>query len=113
MQSSPWKEHRCRNYVFENNGHLTFSDRSVQWGIDTKGFSHGAAYADLDNDGDLEVIVNNMNEEAQVYENRSNEIFDRNYLRVKFVGSPKNRRWDWGEGIGAKRSSTCNTMSIF
>ncbi len=84
-----------RNYFFENNGDLTFSNRSVDWGVDTKGYSHGAVYADLDNDGDLEVVVNNMNEEAHVYENKSNEIFQRNYLRLKFIGHDKNR-----DGIG-------------
>ena len=86
-----------RNYFFENNGDLTFSNRSELWGVDTKGFSHGAAYADLDNDGDLDVAVNNMNEEAHIYENRSNKIFNRNYLRLKFEGSSQNR-----DGIGAK-----------
>jgi hypothetical protein len=86
-----------RNYVFENQGRLQFSNRSQAWGMDSKGISNGAAYADLDNDGDLDLVVSNMNEESQVYENKSNEIFRRNYLRIRFDGSSRNR-----DGIGAK-----------
>jgi len=86
-----------RNYVFENQGGITFSNQSEAWGMDSKGISHGAAYGDLDNDGDLDLVVNNMNEEASVYENKSNEIFNRNYLRIRFSGSPGNK-----DGIGAK-----------
>lgn len=85
-----------RNYIFESDGQVSFSDRSQHWGIEEVGFSHGAAYADLDNDGDLDLIVNNMNEEAFIYQNNSNKIHTRNYLRIKFRGSGQNR-----EGIGA------------
>ena len=85
-----------QNYAFENDGHLTFKDRSSVWGITEKGFSHGAAYADLDNDGDLDLIVNNMNDEALVYKNNSNTLYNRNYLRIKFIGKEMNK-----DGIGA------------
>jgi len=54
-----------RNYLFENQGGYTFSNQSEAWGMDSKGISHGAAYADWDNDGDLDLVVNNMNEAAQ------------------------------------------------
>jgi hypothetical protein len=86
-----------QNYIYENNGDLTFTNRSTAWGLHQKGFSHGAAYADLDNDGDLDLVVNNMNAEAEVYENKSNSIFNRSFLRVKLRGSDQNRN-----GIGAK-----------
>ncbi len=85
-----------RNYLYENDGHLSFADRSEAWGIDELGFSHGAIYADLDNDGDLDLVVNNMNAEAHLYQNNSNVLHDRNYLRIKFTGAKKNR-----DGIGA------------
>jgi len=85
-----------RNYFYENDGHLIFKDRSQAWGIQEKGFSHGAAYADLDNDGDLDLVVNNMNDEAHVYRNNSRSLYNRNYLRIKFNGSETNRH-----GIGA------------
>ena len=97
-----------RNYVFENTGDLTFLDQSEAWGMDSKGISHGAVYADLDNDGDLDLVVNNMNEMAQVYENKSNEIFNRNYLRIKFKGPDQNR-----DGIGAKVITYCDQQKQF
>ena len=55
-----------RDYLFSNNNDLTFTDRSEEWGIEKAGFSNGAVYVDLDNDGDLELVVNNINEAAHV-----------------------------------------------
>ncbi|AYB29311.1 VCBS repeat-containing protein [Chryseolinea soli] len=86
-----------KNYIYSNNGDLTFTNQTQAWGLQEEGFSHGAAYADLDNDGDLDLVVNTMNEEARVYRNHSEALFHRNYLRIKFRGSEKN-----GEGIGTK-----------
>nr|WKN39686.1 VCBS repeat-containing protein [Tunicatimonas sp. TK19036] len=85
------------DYLFENQGDLTFTDQSRAWGIREKGFSNGAVYVDLDNDGDLELVVNTINSEAHIYENQSNQQPDRNYLKVAFQGSVGNR-----QGIGAK-----------
>jgi hypothetical protein len=86
-----------RDYVFENKGDLTFTDRSYAWGIRRPGYSNGAAYVDLDNDGDLELVVNNINDEAHIYENRTNQLLKRNFLQIKLAGAVPNRN-----GIGAK-----------
>ena len=74
------------NFAFRNNKDLTFSDVSSDWGLDDKNFSNGATYADLDNDGDLEIIVNNIDQEAQIYRNNSIN----NYVRVELKGSEEN-----------------------
>src|SRR5438034_1043740 len=61
--------YRLSNYVFRNNGDLTFSDETKAWGLDQPGFSYGAAYADLNNDGRLDIVVNNIDAPASIYEN--------------------------------------------
>jgi enediyne biosynthesis protein E4 len=70
-------------YMFENRGSLQFKDRSSDWGFDTLNFSHGAVYTDLDNDGDLDLVVNRMNDNAAIYRNNSLETnINGNYLKV-------------------------------
>ncbi|MCK8490819.1 FG-GAP-like repeat-containing protein [Spirosoma sp. RP8] len=83
---------KISNYAFHNNGDLTFSDVTQNWGIDNPSFSNGAAYGDLDNDGDLDYIVNNINDSAFVYRNNLIERKPEkaNYLRVKFAGPTSN-----------------------
>ena len=83
---------KLNNYAFRNNGNLTFSNVSVDWGITTPSFSNGAAYADLDNDGDLDYVVNNINDSASVFMNNVNEQKDgnNNYLRILLKGDPGN-----------------------
>ncbi|MBK8700632.1 MAG: VCBS repeat-containing protein [Saprospiraceae bacterium] len=71
------------NYVYKNNKNLTFSNKTVQWGLDQKAISNGAAYADLDNDGDLELIVNNFNEPALIYKNNARENNNHHFLKVQ------------------------------
>lgn len=88
---------KTSDYVFRNNGNLTFSDNTKAWGLDLPNLSFGAAYADLDNDGDLELITNNTNEPASVWINQSERAEHKNYLRVRLSGSQANRY-----GIGAK-----------
>ena len=85
---------KIHSFAFHNNQDLTFSDKSVEWGLMTRGFSNGAAYADLDNDGALDLIVNNINDEAHIYRNTSRDSKDsssNHYLQVALQGSPKNR----------------------
>jgi enediyne biosynthesis protein E4 len=83
------------NYMFKNNGNLQFANKNIDWGFDSTANSNGAAYADLDNDGDLELIINNINKPAFIYENRSNDTA--NYLKVQLKGLAGNT-----QGLGAK-----------
>lgn len=80
------------NYAFRNNGDLTFEDVSAAWGFSQPSFSNGAAFADLDNDGDLDYVVNNINEKAFVYENTLNDNRETapNFLRIKLNGPTEN-----------------------
>lgn len=89
---------KLHNYAFRNNGNCTFSDVSGSWGFTTTSYANGAAYADLDNDGDLDVVINNINEEASLYENtRADEkATGRNYLSLHLTGDTLNKN-----GLGA------------
>ena len=72
---------KSNNVVYKNNGNLEFKDAGKEWGLDMASFSNGAAYGDLDNDGDLDLLVNNIDEEAFVL--RNNNVEQNNYLKVK------------------------------
>jgi hypothetical protein len=79
------------NYAFINqDSGLQFKNKSFDLGLGTKGFSSGAAYGDLDNDGDLDLVVNNVNMPAFIYENKANDLLHHNFLRVKLKGEGKN-----------------------
>ncbi len=79
------------NHAYTNDGNLTFSNSAEALGLDTKSFSSGSAYGDLDNDGDLDLVVNNTNMTAFLYENRTNELSpDNHYLKINLVGERGN-----------------------
>lgn len=104
MKQSEWGDQmyekltatKLPNYYFENNGDFTFSKKTGEYGLGQPGFSHGACYADLDLDGDLDLVVNNMDAVAHVYRNNAADA-GRNWLRVKLEGTNANTH-----GIGAK-----------
>ncbi len=79
------------NYLFKNSGGYQFNDVSAEWGFDEGGLTHGAAYADLDNDGDLDMILNNMDETAGIYRNNIGDQLKNNYLKIKLSGKDHNR----------------------
>src|SRR5439155_11726002 len=84
---------KIHNYAFHNNGNLTFTNATDDWGLTTPSFSNGAAWADLDNDGDLDFVVNNINDEAMVYKNtlRDNKPDSAHYLRIHLQGVTDNK----------------------
>jgi hypothetical protein len=96
-------EVKLSNYLFRNVGAPTpdappaFEDRSRAWGLDAAGFSSGGAYADLDGDGDLDLVANTTDGEAFVYENHAERLPDRRWLRVRLRGPAGNR-----DGFGAR-----------
>ena len=85
------------NYVFQNVGNDRFEKKNTDWGLDQKGISAGAVYADLDNDGDMDLVVSNTNENASVYRNNSELLNKNSYLRVQLKGDKQNSL-----GFGAK-----------
>lgn len=79
------------NYAFKNNKNLTFTNDAKNWGLDTPSFSNGAAYADLDNDGDLDLIINNVNMPAFVYKNNAEKNKKNHFVKVKLKGENQNK----------------------
>jgi hypothetical protein len=84
---------KIANYAFRNNGGITFTNVTKDWGLDQPSFSNGAVAVDLDNDGDLDIVINNMDDIAGIYENKLNEKKDisHHYLKVALQGDSPNK----------------------
>lgn len=88
---------KIQNYLFQNNKDLTFKNVSSDWGFTAKTFTNGAAYADFDNDGDLDIVISNLDEKPLLYRNETVQALENHFLKIKLDGPAKNR-----SGVGAK-----------
>jgi enediyne biosynthesis protein E4 len=88
---------KVTNYIFRNSGELSFENMTRQWGIQEENLTNGAAYGDLDNDGDLDLVINNLNDRSILYRNNSEALMKNNFTSIKLVGPSANRN-----AIGSK-----------
>jgi hypothetical protein len=93
------------NYGFKNNGDLTFTDATKAWGLNQLMLSSGAIYADLDNDGDLDLVINNVNATASIYRNTTMEQKKQHYLQLAIKGNKQNKN-----GFGTKATLYAGTL---
>jgi len=91
------------NYLYRNNRNLTFINENLNWGSGPVSYSNGSAYADLDNDGDLDLVVNNINEQAFIYRNNAEKQLDNHYVSIKLEGYGLNSK-----GTGTRVTLFCN-----
>jgi hypothetical protein len=81
---------KVANFAYRNQGNLSFEDVSASWGLNQVGCSNGAAYADLDRDGDLDLVLNNLNETASIFENQAQAKPNQHWLQIQLEGIGKN-----------------------
>jgi enediyne biosynthesis protein E4 len=96
------------NYIYHNNKGQSFQNTVREWGFDKKVISAGAAYADLDNDGKIDIVISNTNDYAGVYKNNGLTTDKNNYLRIKLQGDNKNP-----DGIGSKVKLFCGGQQLY
>jgi len=101
-----------KNYAFHNTGKWMFRDEAEALGLSQPSFSNGSAYGDLDNDGDLDLVVNNINSPCFVYRNEANTKSGNHFLKVKFKGSGQNR-FGIGAQVTAKTKGEIRTLQNF
>ena len=92
---------KLNNYMYSRDHDLHFKNVSAEWGLDEPSFSNGSAYGDIDNDGDLDLVVNNVNQEAFVYRNFSQEMIKNNFVTLRF------------EGLGGNTMALGTTVRVF
>jgi hypothetical protein len=107
MPSEPLK-----NYAFQNKGTLIFQDRADELGLGEPSYSNGAAYGDLDNDGDLDLVINNENSPSFVYRNETDTKSGNHYLKVRFNGPDRNR-FGIGAGVTIKIKGEVRVLQNF
>ncbi|HTE23908.1 VCBS repeat-containing protein [Flavitalea sp.] len=82
---------KISNYAYRNGGGLSFTNETSNWGLDEESVSSGATYADLDNDGDLDLIVCNNNDPVSIFRNNADVILGNNFIKIKLEGDHQNR----------------------
>lgn len=97
---------KIKNYFYRNNHDLTFTNVAEAWGSPDETWTQGAAYGDLDNDGDLDIVISNTNDPAMIYTSQVNDLKINNYLSVRVEGPKKNTK-----GINAKVTVSCDDLS--
>lgn len=99
---------RLNNYVFKNTDGIHFANQTEAWGLTRKSVSNGAAYADLDNDGDYDLVTNNLNDHVTILRNNQNEIQKNSFIKIKLKGKKPNTY-----ALGAKIFITTDSIKIF
>lgn len=99
---------KLKNYVYRNLDGISFVNKTDEWGFDQMTVSNGAAYADFDNDGDYDLITNNLNQPVSILKNNQNEELSNNFVKLKLIGNDLNT-----QGIGAKIWLETEDVTIF